>query len=91
MSNFLKQWDKAIAEAQQTGECVTLYKQNHMLDEPRPVARTMHPSFMGIKPPKHDPVRDKWVRPEGYTGPNKKASPRCESGGHDFCTCDVCF
>ena len=24
-------------------------------------------------------------------GPRKKASPRCESGGKDFCTCDICF
>lgn len=24
-------------------------------------------------------------------GPPRKASRRCESGGHDFCTCDVCF
>jgi len=59
MSNFLKKWDAAIAEAQQTGQPVTIYKQNHMLDKPFPVARTMHPAFMGTKPPKHDPERDK--------------------------------
>lgn len=32
-----------------------------------------------------------WVRPEGYYGPSKFASSRCESGGRNFCTCDVCF
>jgi hypothetical protein len=58
MSNFLKKWDAAIKEAQQTGEPVTLYKQDHMLNPRVPVARTMHPSFMGNKPPKHDPERD---------------------------------
>lgn len=24
-------------------------------------------------------------------GPNKYASPRCESGGRNYCTCDTCF
>lgn len=24
-------------------------------------------------------------------GPNRKASSRCQSGGHDYCTCDTCF
>ena len=23
--------------------------------------------------------------------PNHKASPRCQSGGHNHCTCDTCF
>jgi hypothetical protein len=36
-------------------------------------------------------VTEGWVRPDGYRGPDKKASSRCESGGRDFCTCDVCF
>ena len=35
--------------------------------------------------------RPPWVRPEGYMGPSRDASPRCKSGGHDFCSCDVCF
>jgi hypothetical protein len=58
MSDFLKDWDKALAEAQRTGKPVTLYKQNHMLDKPRPIGRTMHPSFMAATPPKYDPQRD---------------------------------
>jgi hypothetical protein len=58
MSDFMKQWARAIDEARETGEAVTLYKQNHMLNPRRPVARTMHPSFMGGKPPKYDPDRD---------------------------------
>ena len=58
MSNFMNEWKAALAEAQEAGQPVTIYKQNHMLDKPRPVARTMHPAFMGAKPPKHDPVRD---------------------------------
>jgi hypothetical protein len=41
-----------------------------------------------IQPPIEE---TEWVRPEGYEGPDKKASSRCESGGRDFCTCDVCF
>jgi hypothetical protein len=24
-------------------------------------------------------------------GPSRKASPRCESGGHDYCTCPRCW
>jgi hypothetical protein len=58
MSEFMNQWKAALDHAQMTGQPVTIYKQNHMLDVPRPVARTMHPAFMGTKPPKHDPVRD---------------------------------
>ena len=58
-SNWLKDvWDKAIEEAKRTGKPVTIYKQDHMLGKPYPVARTMHPAFMGEKPPKHDPERD---------------------------------
>ena len=56
---FSKKWNKAIEEAKRTGEPVTIYKQDHMLGEPYPVARTMHPSFMASKPPKYDPERDK--------------------------------
>ena len=41
--------------------------------------------------PEPHQVDTEWVRPKGYLGPNKNASPRCESGGRDFCTCDVCF
>jgi hypothetical protein len=58
MSNFNNEWNNAIEEAQRTGEAVTIYKQDHMLNSPRPVARTMHPSFMGSKPAKYDPKRD---------------------------------
>ena len=55
---FNEKWNEAIAEAERTGEAVTIYKQDHMLGEPYPVARTRHPSFAGITPPKHDPERD---------------------------------
>ena len=55
---FNDQWDKAIEEAKTTGEPVTIYKQDHMLGEPYPVARTRHPAFMGVPVPKHDPERD---------------------------------
>jgi hypothetical protein len=24
-------------------------------------------------------------------GPSREASPRCESGGYNFCTCSICF
>jgi len=59
MNNFLELWDRAIREAQETGKAVTLQSQDHMLGKPYPVARTMHPSFMGSRPPKYDPQRDK--------------------------------
>jgi len=39
----------------------------------------------------YEPIEEEWVRPEGYRGPDKKASSGCESGGRNFCTCDVCF
>ena len=58
MTNFLEAWDQAILEAQQTGQPVVMYKNNHMLGKPYPVARTMHPSFMGVHPAKYDPARD---------------------------------
>ena len=58
MSNFITTWDQAIKEAQQTGQAVTIYSQDHMLGKPYPVARTMHPSFMGVRPAKYDPQRD---------------------------------
>lgn len=29
--------------------------------------------------------------PVDVCAPHHKASPRCESGGHPHCTCDVCF
>jgi len=58
MSNFTKAWNQAILQAQQTGQPVVLYKQDHMLGQPYPVARTMHPSFMGVRPAKYDPSRD---------------------------------
>lgn len=58
MSEFLKLWDKAIEKARESGSCVTLYKQSHMLSESRPIARTMHPSFMAPPAPKYDPERD---------------------------------
>ena len=58
---FLEVWRSAIADAQESGECGWVYKEVG-LSNGKPVllqvARTMHPSFMGIKPPKHDPVRD---------------------------------
>lgn len=58
MSEFLNQWDKAIAEAQSTNKPATIVKQDHMLNKPQIVARTMHPSFMGVRPAKYDPQRD---------------------------------
>jgi len=58
MNEFLNQWDQAIAQAKQSGTPTVLYKQDHMLDKPYAVARTMHPSFMGSRPPKYDPHRD---------------------------------
>jgi hypothetical protein len=29
--------------------------------------------------------------PTGGFEPRKEASPFCESGGRDYCTCDACF
>ncbi len=31
------------------------------------------------------------VKANGGFGPPHHASPRCESGGHNHCTCDTCF
>jgi hypothetical protein len=31
------------------------------------------------------------VKANGGFGPPHNASPRCESGGHNHCTCDTCF
>jgi hypothetical protein len=59
MSNFMKQWNQAIQEAHDSGTCGTIYKQDHMLADKKLVARTMHPSFMGTRPAKYDPKRDK--------------------------------
>mgnify|MGYP006286307179 CR=1 FL=1 len=59
MSNFLKDWDKVVQEAKETGKPGVLVRQDHMLDQPRVVARTRHPSFMGEQPIKHDPNRDR--------------------------------
>ena len=55
---FNEQWNEAIEKAKATGEPVTIYKQDHMLGKPYPVARTRHPLFMGANPVKHDPERD---------------------------------
>jgi hypothetical protein len=61
MSEFLEIWDEGIQRAQETGE-------EQILTSVVPCdcgalklsasARTMHPSFMGARPPKHDPQRD---------------------------------
>lgn len=55
---FLQEWDRALAEAKRTGRPGEIHRQDHMLDKPRLVGRTMHPSFMADRPPKHDPDRD---------------------------------
>jgi hypothetical protein len=31
------------------------------------------------------------VKANGGFGPPHNASPRCQSGGHNHCTCDTCF
>lgn len=59
MSYFLRRWEAALEEAVRTGKPVEIYQQSHMLSQPKLIGRTMHPSFMGVKPPKHDPERDK--------------------------------
>jgi hypothetical protein len=68
VSDFLAQWDSAIAKAHETGMAVSLHKYHRVPADPTlpyedvyftVVARTMHPSFMGGQVPKHDPTRDK--------------------------------
>jgi hypothetical protein len=31
------------------------------------------------------------IKANGGFGPPHNASPRCQSGGHNHCTCDTCF
>ena len=61
MSSFLQEFDEAIDAARQTGQPEWVWRS--WFDEDgaynlRPVARTMHPAFMGKPVPKHDPERD---------------------------------
>jgi hypothetical protein len=61
MTSFLEQWDWAIATARVYGEPETLWKSWYAENGTynlKPVARTMHPSFMVGVPPKYDPRRD---------------------------------
>ena len=59
---FLQEWDAAIRSARRTGFESHVWKswfnergEYNLV----PVARTMHPSFMAVPVPKHDPERDK--------------------------------
>ena len=60
--NFLKEWDKIIAQAQIQGKPGRLWSFQRTKADPFPmgqlVARTMHPSFMAGVVVKHDPERD---------------------------------
>lgn len=61
MSEFLKEFDEAIAEAKEYG--IPMFVWRSYFDEDgrynlRRVARTMHPSFMALPVAKHDPERD---------------------------------
>lgn len=55
--SFLNEWDNLIEWAVDNNETGYLYdvdnEGNTIL-----LARTRHPSFMGVQPPKHDPDRD---------------------------------
>lgn len=54
MSDFMKKWKMLYFLAETAGtQCVLVN------DEGKPIARTMHPSFMASRPPKYDPERDK--------------------------------
>lgn len=62
MNEFLKQWDKAIQQAQETGEeqiLSTVGVCECGAFKLATTARTMHPSFMSGPIPKWDPNRDK--------------------------------
>jgi len=63
MSDFLRQWDRAIATALADGkQAGRVWAFDRAKGVPFPmgrlVARTMHPSFMAANPPKHNPERD---------------------------------
>lgn len=61
MSEFLKVWDDGIQRAQESGEeqmLTTVVACDCGAFKLAATARTMHPSFMGARPPKHDPERD---------------------------------
>ena len=59
---FLDEWEVALRAARRTGFESSVWKSwfNERGEyNLRPVARTMHPSFMADFVPKHDPERDK--------------------------------
>lgn len=61
MSEFLEMWDEGIERARETGEeqmLTTVVPCECGSLKLKASARTMHPSFMGGTPPKHDPKRD---------------------------------
>lgn len=64
MSEFLKEFDEAIAEAKEDGIPVFVWRSyfdddgNYNL---RRVGRTRHPAFMADQAVKHDPKRDRFV------------------------------
>ena len=63
MSDFLRQWDRAIAMALADGKKEgRVWSFERTTADPFPmgrmVARTMHPSFMAANPPQHNPERD---------------------------------
>lgn len=65
MSDFLRAFDEACAAARIYGDCEWIWK-SWTDDNGKynlvPVARTMHPSFMGGSVPKWDPERDQFSR-----------------------------
>lgn len=62
--------------------------------EPRSRARCGGPEICQVCRTEAAPIGDHCSVCEKYAGqfaPAHDASPRCQSGGHNHCSCDVCF
>lgn len=62
MSDFLPRWEDALRQARESGRIAFVtdmeYQEGSRVMVAVVRARTMHPSFMALPMPKHDPERD---------------------------------